>query len=692
MSNIIIAIPELSDNASVIAVGSEADGFPADNLQTQNMSERWRTAVLASVTNIDMDLGSTQIFNFVALTGTNASASALVRIRGAVSNASSALESGSNIITNGNPIASTGSWTYGSDWEFGHLFDAQATTISNGDYLYAVESLYVSTLGREVLLIGGSQSPGNLYTSTDGVVWSKSSVATANNIEGFVGNSSSTVIACTYDGELIRTFNPTGGPSQWEVVASTGGVEIFRSGAYNINSGVWAFPSYNNSKVYYGAVVSSLSSTGTITGFTGIYGIDSNGGDKFVAVGGIGNSAVFYASSDASTWASTAADTSNGLLDVVFGGGVWVACGYNGAVVKSSDGTTWASVTVPTDHNLYCLEYDSSQAVWMAAGASGVVFESVDEASTWSQVTNTLTSESVIATAYSSTYGHTVMVTSSSVVLRNFAGNGFYRSAGASSVSNVTQTVDTDVGVGYTSIFKISNVNRSGVRVGVGGSFGSTVTTSEQQSQIITGSTGGGVVIQPASTATGLFVYSITVANASGAESYDSGWVTHWPEASLSALSETPMLHYSSVPASVRYVRVQIADVNNADGYYEAARLFISNAWEPVKNISYGWGVAWEDKSVQNETSNGNTIVTPRNKYRVINFNLDFNDEDEMYNNAYIIDRYVGMSKDVIVVRDINSSSHTQKQSVHGYMTELNPIVNSYHNIFKKRYKIKESI
>ena len=183
-----------------------------------------------------------------------------------------------------------------------------------------------------------------------------------------------------------------------------------------------------------------------------------------------------------------------------------------------------------------------------------------------------------------------------------------------------------------------------------------------------------------------------TVSALTSSPIYDSSTIVQWPEASLSSLSETPAIHYTSAIVSSAYVRIDITDASNSAGYFEAGRLFIAEGWRPTKNISYNWGLKWEDKSLQYETINGNTITTPRGKYRIVNFSLDFLDEDEMYSNAYVIDRLVGTSKDVFVVRDLDSASHLQKQSLQGVMTELPAIVNSNHNIFRKRYKLKELI
>jgi len=689
MSNIVIATPALSDSASSITAGSEVAGFQVEKLQDKNMSDRWRTASLASVVNVDVDLGSVQVFNFVSLIGTNATASALVRVKGAVSNSSSAFDQGPELVTNGNPIASAGSWTHGDDWEIGYIFDASDSSIVASEYFYALDVTIDAGTLQPLILAGGYSDPNIYYYSTDGVTWAASSVPSVENVEAFVSDGIGTTIAACYNGELLRSYYPTTGYGSWDVLSSASATTpVFRDGSFNKTSGVWAFPDEVSTNVHYGTVASALVRK-SHAGFTSMRGMETNDTDMFVACGTAGR--VYYASADASTFASTPSNTTNNLRAVHYGNSIWVAVGENGTIIKSSDGLAWTSVTVSTTQHLQDVTYIKNQAKWVVVGNSGAVFESSD-AITWTRKVGVASTLACTCIAYASNTRQAIIATSSAKIFRTFGATGAYHSALSSSLTPLSQSIAIEDGTSYTAVFKIVQPTFTGAYVEVGGNAGATSYLSSTITQQVSASTAGTVTMNALSSAAALFVESVSIYANDGAESYDSGWVSHWPEAGLSSLAETPFIHYTSVGASVRYVRIQIADSNNADGYYEAARLFISNAWEPAKNISYGWDLGWIDKSVQNETLNGNVLITPRSKFRVINFSLDFLDEDTMYNYAYPLDRDSGTSSDIMVVRDANSINHLQKQSIHGYMTELPAMVNPYFGIFRKRFRIRESI
>jgi len=139
-----------------------------------------------------------------------------------------------------------------------------------------------------------------------------------------------------------------------------------------------------------------------------------------------------------------------------------------------------------------------------------------------------------------------------------------------------------------------------------------------------------------------------------------------------------------------KWIRIEIFDTSNADGYFEAGRLYVSQAWFPTYNIPYGWSINWVDPSLLSYSAGSNTFVTLRSKYRELSFDLKWISENEMYNNGYMLDKLFGKSKDVLIVKDIENTTRRHDQMIYGLFTELTPIINQTFNIYNKRYKIKE--
>ena len=79
-ARIVISTPELSDEATVTASGSTTAG-PVANLQKMRPTDLWESTTLTPY--LEVDLGSVQSFNVVALLFSNASTSATWRIRAA---------------------------------------------------------------------------------------------------------------------------------------------------------------------------------------------------------------------------------------------------------------------------------------------------------------------------------------------------------------------------------------------------------------------------------------------------------------------------------------------------------------------------------------------------------------------------------------------------------------------------------
>ena len=119
----------------------------------------------------------------------------------------------------------------------------------------------------------------------------------------------------------------------------------------------WAAPATSGVSFTYRAVAAA-----------GLYSIEYNGSNLYVAAGGNG---LLSTSTDGITWtARTSGFGSNSINKVAYGNGLWVAVGDAGLITTSTDGITWTARTANfSTNNIKDVIYANS--TWVAVGAGG---------------------------------------------------------------------------------------------------------------------------------------------------------------------------------------------------------------------------------------------------------------------------------------------------------------------------------
>lgn len=138
-----------------------------------------------------------------------------------------------------------------------------------------------------------------------------------------------------------------------------------------------------------------------------------------------------------------------------------------------------------------------------------------------------------------------------------------------------------------------------------------------------------------------------------------------------------------------RYWCLEIDDTGNADGYFQAGRVYVTKAFTPSINASYGLGEGFLDRSRVARTISGAVAPNRREPLRVATWTLSFGSEAEMFGTVRDIDLLRGISRDVLFIPDLDNS-YFQKRYVYGIMDELPPIVSAAFNIYQKSFKITE--
>lgn len=201
-----------------------------------------------------------------------------------------------------------------------------------------------------------------------------------------------------------------------------------------------------------------------------------------------------------------------------------------------------------------------------------------------------------------------------------------------------------------------------------------------------------------------------TQANLITAPIYVSGWVDCWPAgiipqelleweednfwlgtltAEARAAFQSPFVHLFGRTIA-RWLRVEISDTTNPDGYIHLGRAFFADVWQPVMNMSYGSGLAYDDKSSVEEALGGNEYFYARRKARTTRLSLDWLRADEIYARLLDMQRLLGITGELLLVPDADDIANQVRRAYLGRLARLSPLERVSHNVFRAQLEIKE--
>lgn len=173
---------------------------------------------------------------------------------------------------------------------------------------------------------------------------------------------------------------------------------------------------------------------------------------------------------------------------------------------------------------------------------------------------------------------------------------------------------------------------------------------------------------------------------------YDSGTISAYPTGAipqelleweddnfwLGTISSQAIAGYRApfilvIPAKpvLRYWRITISDASNSDGYTQMGRVFIGDAWTAEYNYSFGASLKFSDPTVVMESLGGEEYFDVRKNPREHEFNLQFLTETEAYARVIDMQRYAGVSGEVLVVPNSDDTSNGFRRNFLGRMVDL---------------------
>ena len=139
-----------------------------------------------------------------------------------------------------------------------------------------------------------------------------------------------------------------------------------------------------------------------------------------------------------------------------------------------------------------------------------------------------------------------------------------------------------------------------------------------------------------------------------------------------------------------KHWKVEIFDSTNPAGYVEIGRLFLSEAWVPTLNMSYGASLGYNSRTEVEEAWDGTEYFDYKAPYRTANFRLENMKTFEAMMRAFDMQRVSGIDKEVLFVWDPSDTDHTLQRSFLGRLQELSPLEQPYFEAHQTSFTVKE--
>ena len=208
----------------------------------------------------------------------------------------------------------------------------------------------------------GVGSSGQIYQSTNGIVWTQHNSGTANNLNSVAGGNG--LLVAVGNNGAVQT-SPTG--TIWTSRAS--GTSLVLYGVAYSNGLYVAVGQQGTVVTSPDAINWTVQDSGQLNNLLSV----TYGSAGFLAVGASGT---ILTSPDGVNWTQQASGTTTALESVTFGNGYYLAAGANALVMTSPDGVNWASRNIGATggQTLYGAAFLNGR--FDVVGSGGTVLES----------------------------------------------------------------------------------------------------------------------------------------------------------------------------------------------------------------------------------------------------------------------------------------------------------------------------
>jgi len=132
--------------------------------------------------------------------------------------------------------------------------------------------------------------------------------------------------------------------------------------------------------------------------------------------------------------------------------------------------------------------------------------------------------------------------------------------------------------------------------------------------------------------------------------------------------------HLFSSLQTGRYIRVEIDDTTNSDGYVQIGRCVVGSGFEPTINFEVGASLGWQTSTTILESPGGALHFDEMPRRRVFNFTLPEADNDEALVHTFEIHRALGMHSQLYFIYDQTDSVHMHRRSFLATLGRMHPM------------------
>jgi len=150
------------------------------------------------------------------------------------------------------------------------------------------------------------------------------------------------------------------------------------------------------------------------------------------------------------------------------------------------------------------------------------------------------------------------------------------------------------------------------------------------------------------------------------------------------------VIHPLTTLCAGRYIKCEIVDTANTDGYVEIGRLYISDGWRPTYNMAYGASIGHSDLSTVVTSLGGQEYFSEKAVRRTVRFELPWIDEDEAMGHAFDMQRIAKTVNEVLCVWDPDDVPNHKRRSFMGRLAQLDLISHPFLNHNATAYQIQE--
>lgn len=145
---------------------------------------------------------------------------------------------------------------------------------------------------------------------------------------------------------------------------------------------------------------------------------------------------------------------------------------------------------------------------------------------------------------------------------------------------------------------------------------------------------------------------------------------------------------YPSSTVTARYFRVDVADASLS--YIDLGRAWVGPGIKPGLGIAWGANIGFGDTGLKARSPGGQQMVKHGGKYRIWNLTLANLSEAES-TSLFEGDRVNGITRDVLISRDINDSSTATNWMI-GLPQQVSAVSFEAFGIYRKGYQVEERI